>query len=311
MKLPFKHRKLAALSMLLSGVLPVLADPESKNETEPPAPTDVRLKMSPSSSDTKGRRTETREVVITADKPGFVHLWHYEGDDPLVAPLLPNPEGTSYFRKVAYEARESGGQSGAAVFSYRFIAGPGEKELSETIELWNHRHISYDDFAKGLRDIQDPSGKCLRGVPLDLAPLGDEAFLMEVTDTPARPRPPQWVFHIWHPTYPGQPKLPSCVARGGVRIGYLIEVGDDNQKLGRISQRDGKFIAHLKFEYGSSNGFDGAITPECPVDFEANAFSGFVLRVVGVLTESDAMPFLIKQLRKDLHGSKWEGLLNP
>ncbi len=280
---------------------------------EAPAPTDVRLKMSSSSSDAKGKRTESREVVITAEKPGFVHLWHYEGGKPMVAPLLPSPDGASYCRKVAYEARESGGQSGDAVFTYRFIAGPGEKELGETVELWNHRHISYDDFAKGLREIQDPTGKCLRAVPLDLAPLGDEAFLMEVTDTPARPRPHQWAFHIWHPTYPGgNTQLPSSVAEAGVRIGYLITAQNDNQKLGRISQRDGKFIAHLKFDYGSSNGFDGVITPECPVEFEAHAFSGFVLRVFGVLTEEpEAMPFLLKQLRKDLHGRKWESLIKP
>ena len=279
---------------------------------EAPASTDVRLKMSQSSTNTQGQRTETRELVITADKPGFVHLSHDEGVDPLVAPLLPSPEGNSYFRKVTYEVRESGGQSGAAVFTWRFIAGPGEKELSETVELWNHRHISYDDFAKGLREIQDPTGKCLRAVPLDLAPLGDGAFLMEVTDTPVRPRTPLWSFCIWHPTYSiGGTQLPSGVAGAGVKIGHLIET--DHQKLGRISQRDGKFIAHLTFDYGSYSGFDGEITPECPVDFEVRLAVGVEFPVVGVLTqeEGNMMPFLLKQLRKDLRGRKWEALLNP
>ncbi len=290
---------------------------------EAPAPTDVRLKMSSSSSDATGKRTESRELVITGDKPGFVHLWHYEGGKPMVAPLLPSPDGASYCRKVAYDARESGGQFGDAVFTYQFIAGPGEKEQSETVELWNHRHISYDDFAKGLREIQDPTGMCLRAVPLDLAPLGDEAFLIEVTDTPEPPRPPHWALHIWHPTYSCGPTLPRGLATTGAQIGYLITTGGDShnkvnppdgQKVGRISQRDGKFIAYLDYTFGSSTtGFSGIITPECPVDFNTRVtFASAVFPVVGVLTqERDMMPFLLKQLRKDLRGRHLEDLLSP
>ena len=132
----------AALSLVFSGIGSVQADQPAKDGESQPAVTDVRLKMSSSSSNTKGGRTESREVMIVAEKPGFVHLWHYRGDEPLVAPLLPNPEGTSYFRKVSYEARESGGQSGAAVFNYQILAGPGEQQMTEAVELWNHRHIS-------------------------------------------------------------------------------------------------------------------------------------------------------------------------
>jgi hypothetical protein len=317
----FRHRSLAALSILLSGIVPILADQVTKDGEPQPAISDVRLKSSGSSGETKGARTESREVMITADKPGIVHLWHYYGDTPLAAPLLPSPDGTSYFRKVAYEALESGGQSGAAVFTYRIIAGPGEKEVTKTVELWNHRHIGYDDFAKGLRGIQDPSGTCLRGVPLDLTPVGDEALLMEVTETPAVSQVSPWIMHIWHPTYPSKPELPSGLMTMPVQIGYLITTsGDsknggnppDGQKVGRISQRDGKFVAHLSFQYGSSTtGFDGALIPERAVDFDMRAFSGAVWPVVGVLTTNrDMMPFLLKQLRKDMKGRKWEGTLN-
>jgi hypothetical protein len=307
----FRQRSLAALSMVLSGIVPVLADQVAKDGEQQPAITDVRLKMSGSSSDTKGARTESREVMVTADKPGFIHLWHYFGDDPLVAPLLPNAEGTSYFRKVTYEARESGGQSGAAVFTYRIIAGAGEQEMTETVELWNHRHISYDDFAKGLRGIQDPSGICLRDVPLDLTPVDDEALLMEVTET-ATVCQVSWVLHVWHPTYPSKPELPSGLATMGVRIGCLIaDSRDGGQKVGRISQRDGKFVANLRFDYGSVSGFDGVLIPEHAFDFEVRAFSGVLFPVNGVLTKNqDMMPFLLKQLRKDMKGKKWEAVLN-
>lgn len=294
----------AILSLLFFGT--------GSAKAEQPASTDVRLKMSASSSNNKGSRSESREVMIVADKPGFVHLWNYYGDDPLVAPLLPGPEGTSYFRKVAYEAREAGGQSGAAAFTYRIIAGSGEKEPTETVELWDHRHISYDDFAKGLRGIEDPSGACLRGVPLDLTPLGDEALLMEVTDTPAVSREMPWVLHIWHPTYPSRPELPSGLETLGVQIGYLITTpSSDGQKLGRISQRDGKFIAHLSYNYGSStSGLNGAIIPERAVNFDVRGFCSVVMPVAGVLTTNqDMMPFLISQLRKDMKGNKWEGML--
>ena len=85
----FKYRALAALSLLLGGIVPVLGDEGSKDGGGLPALSDVRVKMSSSSSGTKGERIEFREVVITADKPGFVHLWHYYGDEPLTAPLLP------------------------------------------------------------------------------------------------------------------------------------------------------------------------------------------------------------------------------
>jgi len=270
----------------------------------------------------KGVTAGSRQVTVTPDKPGFIRLWHYFGDDPLVAPLLPNAEGTAYFRKVTYEARESGGQSGAAVFTYRIIASSGEQEMTETVELWNHRHISYDDFAKGLRGIQDPSGICLRGVPLDLTPVDGEALLMEITETPAVSQMSPWVMHIWHPTYhTTPPKLPSGLTTMGVQIGYLITTsGDsknggnppDGQKVGRISQRDGKLIANLSFKYGSSTtGFGGVIIPERPVDFPVKAFFSAVWPVVGVLTKDrDMMPFLLQQLRRDMKGRKWEGALN-
>lgn len=317
----FKHCALVAISLLLAGMDPVMGEQVSKDGSEGPAPTDVQLKMSSTSSDIKGARIETREVMITADKPGIVHLWHYYGDTPLAAPLLPSPDGTSYFRKVAYEARESGGQSGAAVFIYRIIAGPGEKEVTKTVELWNHRHIGYDDFAKGLSGIQDPSGICLRGVPLDLTPVGNEALLMEVTETPAVSQVSPWIMHIWHPTYPSRPELPSGLMTMPVQIGYLITApGDpenrvdppDGQKVGRISQRDGKFVANLTFKYGSTTtGFDGALIPERAVDFDMRAFFSAIHSVVGVLTTNrDMMPFLLKQLRKDMKGTKWEGTLN-
>jgi hypothetical protein len=260
--------------------------------------------------------------MITADKPGIVHLWHYYGDTPLAAPLLQSPDGTSYFRKVAYEARESGGQSGAAVFTYRIIAGPGEPEMTKTVELWNHRHISYDAFATGLRGIQDPSGICLRGVPLDLTPVDDEALLMEITETPAVSQMSPWVMHIWHPTYhTTAPKLPSGLTTMGVQIGYLIRTGGDSknggnpphgQKVGRISQRDGKFIGNLSFKYGTStNWFSGVIVPERPIDFPVTASFSALWPVVGVLTKDrDMMPFLLQQLRRDMKGRKWEGALN-
>lgn len=316
----FTHRSLAALSMVLSGIVPVLADQLAKDGEPQAAISEVQLKMSSASADTKGARTESREVMITADSPGFIHLWHYYGDDPLVVPLLPKAGGTSYFRKVAYEARESGGQSGAAVFIYRIIAGPGEKELTRTVELWNHRHISYDDFAKGLRGIQDPSGTCLRGVPLDLAPVGDEALLMEVTDAPRLQQSAPWILKIWRPTYHGRTRLPEELVSLPVQVGYMITTPGaasnranppDGQKLGRISQRSGKLVAHLQYQYGSLSVYDGELTLERPFEFDVRAFSGAIFRVVGVLTtQRDSMPFLLRQLRNDLKGTRWETLLN-
>jgi hypothetical protein len=233
----------------------------------------------------------------------------------LVAPLLPAPDGKSYQRTVVYEARDSKG----GVFSYRIVPGPGEEERSATLELWNWRHVSYDEFVKGMRDAGDPSGRCLRGVALDLVPVQTEALLMAVTDGPKMSQAAPWLLHIWHPTYHGS-ELPTALEQLSVQVGYLITTPGDTssktnppsgQKVGRISQRDGKLVAHLRYDFGtSSSGYDTEVTPEQPFKLEPRAFSGGIWPVVGVLSkEGDTMPFLLDQLKKDLKGTKWEAKL--
>jgi len=301
-------------AMLFCGTLSgVFAEP-SPDKSAPQPETDVRVKVTIPAGEGK-EIAEIREAVITAEKPGFVHLWHYYGDKGLNAPLLPAPDGKSYQRTIIYEARDTKG----GVFSYRIVPGPGEVERATTVELWNWSHVSYGEFAKGMRDAGDPSGRCLRGVPLDLVPFQTEALLMEVTDGPEMSQMAPWSLHLWHPTYYSMTKLPTALEQLSVQVGYLITTPGETssktnppsgQKVGRVSQRDGKLVAHLRYEFGSSSGYDKEVTPEEPFKLEVRAFSGAIYPVVGVLSkEDDATPFLLDQLKKDMKGTKWEAKL--
>jgi hypothetical protein len=95
--------------MLFFGTLARVSAEPTPDKSPAPAPvTDVRVKVTTPSGDTE-ETMELREAVITAEKPGFVHLWHYRDSNGLVAPLLPSPDGKSYQRTVVYEARNTRG----------------------------------------------------------------------------------------------------------------------------------------------------------------------------------------------------------
>ncbi|MBK1882017.1 hypothetical protein JIN85_06295 [Luteolibacter pohnpeiensis] len=271
---------------------------------------DTSISVHKKATELDGVRTDFREATIRSTKPGYVHLWHYVGDKPLVAPLVADEDGKGYHKTISYWAQDLNG----GVFNYQISPEGEETPLSVKVELWNHRHLSYSEFVENIDATEDPSGEVLRGIPLDLVPMQEGALLLAITDEPDLTQNAPFMLKIWRPTYGEQ--LPAELVSQPVQIGYLITTpGEENQKvnpptgqkLGRISQRSGKLIAHLNYQLGSHSVYDGELTLEQPFQFNIFASFGAIYPVVGVLTtERDSMPFLIDQMKSDLAGTKWE-----
>ncbi|WP_341403388.1 serine/threonine-protein kinase [Luteolibacter soli] len=260
--------------------------------------TDVRLELIEKTSVIDGDEArEVRQVAVIAEKPGFLHLWA-DGLDPLIVPLLPDASGKGYRRNLFYSV----GKAERPQLNYQVITDNTQKEAKDAVDLAN-QHITFDKIAKNFREIADPVGKCLRNVPLDLVHLGDYfdtgSLWLAVSDSDAPLQPEQWYLHIWHPTYYSEPpSLPAGLLTHGITIGAMIKSND--QTVGRISQRDGRFMADLAFSRGSTSYFKGELKPEVPLEPTGVAFSGAIWPVRFVLTKkSEVIPFLEEQLKLD------------
>lgn len=308
---PWPARLVGVFSLIaLAGFIYAASRPVWRSQTAPSmtptvqveprtvATTDVHLELLEKTSVVDGDQArEGRQLAVISEKPGFLHFWA-DGHDPMVVPMLPEASGKSYRRNLIYSV----GKAERAVLHYRVITDNTQKEAEQAVDLAN-RHITFDQMAKSFREVADPVGKCLRNVPLDLVPLGDHAgsgsLWIAVSDTDAPLHPDPMYLHIWHPTYhTDPPALPAGLATDVANIGEIMSHGD--KKIGRISQRDGRFMADLEFSHGSISYFKGELTPEVPVEPTGFAFSGAVWPVRFVLTRKpEVISFLEAQVKLD------------
>jgi hypothetical protein len=218
-------------------------------------------------------------------------LWT-PGGERFTHQLLEQPfdtdNGYAYGLRVAYRLYESE----IPLFQYWIDGLPGERRSHE-VNL-SDRQVTFNEVATGLREIRDPVGACLRNMPYDLAPIGDSALLLAVTDTDASPSETPFFLHIWTPPFPSvtPPQPAQPLASVLVRIGEMLN-SPDAQRLGRISHRDGKFLASLRYTSRSTSMVDDFMTPEVPFRVKAYSISGAIWPQLMVLsTQRDMAPFL-------------------
>ena len=261
------------------------------------AGTDVTLQLIEKSSH---EDHEVRQVGVSAAKPGFLHLWHESGPH-LVKPLLPDSTGrlsASIF--YVADARDP------AALTYQ-INGEGSPPRGQI-------PIKGDALSliREMREIRDPSGKCLRDVPLDIGFVNDRPLLLAVTFTPELPVTPPLYLHIWSPTlYTTPPTMPRGLDSVVVKIGEILTTPGqpqqyrqgvkEGQRLGRISQRDGGFCGNLQYDFGTSTAMlNDTLVLEQPVYVKNYSMSGGIFPVVMVLSEhGDMTEFLRRQVRID------------
>ncbi|WP_265594294.1 serine/threonine-protein kinase [Haloferula sp. BvORR071] len=271
-----------------STATPIPATPS----TVPGAPaTDVRLELIEKTSVTEGEdKRQVRQVAIIAEKPGYLHFWIY-GREPLTVPLLPEADGKGYRRNLFYSVNAAE----RPVLYYSVITDNTQPKTADSLDLAN-LNISYETIAAEMCQIADPSGKCLRGLPLDLLLVGSAPLLIAVTDDEKMPEPEQLYLHIWHPTYYTEPpQLPAGLLTSGIRIGYPIRSGEI--LVGRISQRDGRMIADLTY---NSATYRGAMVPEQIVEPQFYWVSSILWNMHMVLSKQpEVTPFLLRQVDED------------
>ena len=202
---------------------------------------------------------------------------------------------TRYRRNLFYVVSEAE----RPVLHYSVVTDNTQPKAEGSVDLAN-RHVSYEMISTSMRQIADPSGKCLRNLPLDLLHVGDAALLIAVTDDEKMPPPENFYLHLWHATYyTTPPKLPAGIDTMVPRIGCLIY--GQGQNPGRISQRDGRLMADINYNFGTSQGsYRGPMVLEQPVDPQGYGFSGAICRFRLVLSKQpEVTPFLQKQVDQD------------
>src|SRR6185436_5492957 len=111
------------------------------------------------------------------------------------------------------------------------------------------------------------------------------------------------------PLHTTPPQLAAGLETVVVRIGeMLVTPGEADkmangkrmgQRLGRISHRDGKFYASIRYDYRSTSMVDEFMTPEVAFAVKMYGFSGAIWPQFMVLTtKQDMMPFLKEEFFK-------------
>ena len=280
------------------------AKPEAKAPSQPAS--DVRLSVEEKTSYTEGtERGENRTISIQADKPGYVHIWT-PGGKRFTEALYGNSQvahigfhsTTGFSSRVSYSLYQSEGP----VLAYWI-----RNEIRHLVELAK-QNLTYADVAKSLHEVRDPTGVCLRNTTYDLAPIGDSALLLAVTDTAEPPPETSFFLHIWQPPLQREPaRLFECIA---VRIGeVLITPGEPGknagnkltgQRVGKISQRDGKYHASLQYSAGSTAMLNEPMTPEMPIAVSMHLISAGSMwpQFMLLSTKKDMTPFLKEEFFK-------------